>query len=122
MKKIVFCLLLSQILLTFSCSEESRVVTLSNTKPAAPTNRVAFRIGMASDGTLSAAQNDLCLFDSLGADILWLEANSALDTIKGLRNYVNAAHELGMQVWVDWVSAQDSQQRTLNATQRSFKF
>ena len=74
-------------------------------------------------GTLSAAQQQLTALKRTGVDIVWLmpifprggginspyaakdfqQVNPAYGTVSDLRNFVAAAHDLGMQVWLDWV-------------------
>lgn len=82
-----------------------------------------------SQGTLAAAQARLDYLKDLGIDIIWLmpihprgvqgrigslgspyaprdyhAVNSDFGTIADLRAFVAAAHERGMQVWLDWVA------------------
>ena len=82
-----------------------------------------------SQGTLAAAQQRLDYLKDLGIDIIWLmpihprgvqgrigslgspyaprdyhAVNSDFGTIADLRAFVNAAHQRGMQVWLDWVA------------------
>lgn len=76
-----------------------------------------------SEGTFKAAQAKLSELKSLGVDIVWImpiyprgggidspyaatdykAINPAYGSVADLRNYVSAAHALGMQVWLDWV-------------------
>lgn len=80
-------------------------------------------VGMfTNNGTLSAAQQQLASLQDLGVDVIWLmpiyprgnsgspyaaknfqQVNSRYGTLSDLKNFVNAAHNLGMQVWLDWV-------------------
>ncbi len=74
-------------------------------------------------GTLSAASEQLDELKTLGVDIVWLmpiyprggginspyaaknfrEVNPSYGTTSDLRSFVGRAHELGMEVWLDWV-------------------
>ena len=82
-----------------------------------------------SAGTLAAAQQRLDYLTDLGIDIIWLmpihprgvqgrigslgspyaprdyhAVNSDFGTIADLKSFVAAAHQRGMQVWLDWVA------------------
>ena len=74
-------------------------------------------------GTLAAARQRLDELKTLGVDIVWLmpiyprggginspyaptnyqQVNPAYGTVNDLRAFVSAAHNLNMQVWLDWV-------------------
>ncbi len=74
-------------------------------------------------GTFSSASEQLDELKTVGVDIVWLmpiyprggginspyaaknfrEVNPAYGTTADLHNFVNRAHELGMEVWLDWV-------------------
>ena len=76
-----------------------------------------------AEGTLAAAQQQLDELKTLGIDIVWLmpiyprggginspyaatdfqQVNPAYGTVSDLKAFVAAAHELHMQVWLDWV-------------------
>ena len=81
-------------------------------------------VGMfTEEGTLAAAQKKLESLKKLGIDIVWLmpiyprdgslnspyaaidfkKVNPSYGTAEDLRNFVSAAHALGMKVWLDWV-------------------
>ncbi len=75
------------------------------------------------EGTLSAARQQLSSLKSLGIDIVWLmpvyprdgglnspyaatdfkQVNPSYGTVADLKDFVAAAHTLGMKVWLDWV-------------------
>ena len=76
-----------------------------------------------AEGTLAAAQQKLGQLKTLGIDIVWLmpiyprggginspyaptnyqQVNPAYGTVSDLKAFVAAAHDLHMQVWLDWV-------------------
>ena len=77
----------------------------------------------SSEGTFAAAQAKLGELRTLGIDIVWLmpvyprggginspyaatnfqKTNPSYGTIADLKAFVTRAHELGMEVWLDWV-------------------
>ena len=97
-----------------------------------PNQNVIYELDLynfTSAGTLAAAQQRLDYLKDLGIDIIWLmpihprgvlgrigslgspyaprdyhAVNSDFGTIADLRNFVTAAHQRGMQVWLDWVA------------------
>ena len=97
-----------------------------------PNQNVIYQLDLynfTSQGTLAAAQQRLDYLKDLGIDIIWLmpihprgilgrigslgspyaprdyhAVNSEFGTMDDLRNFVNAAHQRGMQVWLDWVA------------------
>ena len=97
-----------------------------------PNQNVIYQLDLynfTSQGTLAAAQARLDYLKDLGIDIIWLmpihprgvqgrigslgspyaprdyhAVNSDFGTIADLRAFVAAAHERGMQVWLDWVA------------------
>lgn len=97
-----------------------------------PNQHVIYQLDLynfTSQGTLAAAQARLDYLKDLGIDIIWLmpihprgvqgrigslgspyaprdyhAVNSDFGTIADLRAFVAAAHERGMQVWLDWVA------------------
>lgn len=92
--------------------------------PAGRQNIYELNIGsFTPEGTLAAAQMRLAELKRLGIDIVWLmpvyprggginspyaatdfmAVNPAYGTVADLRRYVEAAHALHMQVWLDWV-------------------
>ena len=89
-------------------------------------HRVIYEMNIGSftaEGTLAAAQQQLDELKTLGIDIVWLmpiyprggginspyaatdfqQVNPAYGTVSDLKAFVAAAHELHMQVWLDWV-------------------
>ena len=76
-----------------------------------------------SEGTFNAAANKLSDLKSLGIDIIWLmpiytrdgglnspyaardfkTPNPSYGSVSDLKNFVSKAHELNMEVWLDWV-------------------
>ena len=81
-------------------------------------------VGMfTSEGTFAAAQNKLSDLKKLGVDVIWLmpiyprggglnspyaatdfkSIKSSYGNLNNLKNFVNAAHNLNMEVWLDWV-------------------
>ena len=97
-----------------------------------PNQNVIYELDLynfTSAGTLAAAQQRLDYLKDLGIDVIWLmpihprgvlgrigslgspyaprdyhAVNSDFGTIADLRNFVTAAHQRGMQVWLDWVA------------------
>ena len=97
-----------------------------------PNQHVIYELDLynfTSAGTLAAAQQRLDYLKDLGIDIIWLmpihprgvqgrigslgspyaprdyhAVNSDFGTIADLKAFVTAAHERGMQVWLDWVA------------------
>ena len=97
-----------------------------------PNQHVIYQLDLynfTSQGTLAAAQARLDYLKDLGIDIIWLmpihprgvqgrigslgspyaprdyhAVNSDFGTIADLKAFVAAAHERGMQVWLDWVA------------------
>ena len=97
-----------------------------------PNQHVIYELDLynfTSQGTLAAAQARLDYLKDLGIDIIWLmpihprgvqgrigslgspyaprdyhAVNSDFGTLDDLKAFVNAAHERGMQVWLDWVA------------------
>ena len=97
-----------------------------------PNQNVIYQLDLynfTSQGTLAAAQARLDYLKDLGIDIIWLmpihprgiqgrigslgspyaprdyhAVNSDFGTIADLRAFVAAAHQRGMQVWLDWVA------------------
>ena len=96
------------------------------TTPVSTENRVIYQMNIGAftpEGTFKAAQEQLARLDTLGIDILWLmpiyprgatmnspyavmdckNVNPAYGTLADLKEFVKAAHDLGMKVWLDWV-------------------
>ena len=97
-----------------------------------PNQNVIYQLDLynfTSQGTLAAAQARLDYLKDLGIDIIWLmpihprgvqgrigslgspyaprdyhAVNPDFGTISDLRAFVTAAHQRGMQVWLDWVA------------------
>ena len=97
-----------------------------------PNQNVIYQLDLynfTAQGTLAAAQARLDYLKDLGIDIIWLmpihprgingrigslgspyaprdyhAVNSDFGTMDDLRAFVNAAHQRGMQVWLDWVA------------------
>lgn len=97
-----------------------------NSKPYIAGQGVIYELNIGSytqEGTFKAAQTKLSELKSLGVDIVWImpiyprdgelnspyaatdfkAVNPSYGTIADLKDYVTAAHALGMQVWLDWV-------------------
>ena len=97
-----------------------------------PNHHVIYELDLynfTSAGTLAAAQGRLDYLKDLGVDVVWLmpihprgvqgrigslgspyaprdyhAVNSDFGTIADLKAFVSAAHQRGMQVWLDWVA------------------
>lgn len=105
---------------------EEAVVAVDNTTAIGPRNRVIYELNVGSftnAGTFSAAADQLGQLRKLGIDILWLmpiyprgggidspyaatnfkQTNPKYGTVSDLKSLVTKAHELGMEVWLDWV-------------------
>ena len=101
-------------------------VTIDNTTAVSTKNRVIYELNVGSftsSGTLTAAKNQLSELRKLGVDIVWLmpiyprggginspyaatdfkAVNPNYGSINDLKSFVTRAHELGMEVWLDWV-------------------
>lgn len=104
---------------------------VDNTVAMDADHRVIYEMNLynfTSQGTLAAAQARLQELRTLGVDIVWLmpiqtrstkskigtlgspyalknykELNKDHGTTADLKNFVNEAHRLGMEVWLDWV-------------------
>ena len=125
MKK--YCISLFTLVLLFAaCGQGTQSFSVDNTKPVSQENRIIYQLNIGAfttDGTFKAAQQQLARLDTLGVDILWLmpiyprgatmhspyasmdfkAVNPAYGTVDDLKNFVAAAHERGMKVWLDWV-------------------
>lgn len=107
-------------------SSAANYVDEINAQNYAAGQHVIYELNIGSytkDGTLKAAQAKLHELKSLGVDIIWLmpiyprgggqnspyaatdfkAINPSYGTINDLKDYVTAAHQLGLQVWLDWV-------------------
>ena len=109
---------------------ESRQLTVAGSNAATAQNRIIYEMDLlsfTSQGTINAAQERLAELKSLGIDIVWLmpihprgDAKfatypspyapkdyyavwSKYGTLDDLKAFVSAAHQQGMQVWLDWV-------------------
>ncbi len=101
-------------------------IIIDNTDPVSLKNRVIYEMNVGSftsAGTFKAAQEKLSELKTLGVDIVWLmpiyprggginspyaatdfqATNPSYGTIADLKNLVARAHQLNMQVWLDWV-------------------
>ena len=99
---------------------------VDNTKPTSTENRIIYQMNVGAftpEGTFKAAQEQLARLDTLGVDILWLmpiyprgatmnspyavmdykNVNPAYGAVADLKEFVKAAHDRGMKVWLDWV-------------------
>lgn len=97
-----------------------------NAKTYGDGQHVIYELNVGSytaEGTLKAAQTKLPELKSLGVDIVWImpvyprggginspyaatdfkAVNPSYGTVDDLKDYVDAAHALGLQVWLDWV-------------------
>ena len=102
------------------------VFSVDSPQPVSPENRVIYQMNIGAftpEGTFKAAQGQLARLDTLGVDILWLmpiyprgatmnspyavmdyqAVNPAYGTVADVKDFVKAAHDLGMKVWLDWV-------------------
>jgi 1,4-alpha-glucan branching enzyme len=127
MKKNIFSILsLVAVLLLAACDPGKVQVSIDNTKPVSPENRIIYQLNVGAftpEGTFTAAQLQLGRLDTLGVDILWLmpiyprgatmnspyasmnfqQVHPSYGTVEDLKNFVAAAHGHGMKVWLDWV-------------------
>lgn len=128
MRKILLYTLLSlgAVLLLAACNPGKEAFLVDNTVPVGRENRIIYQLNIGaftSEGTFKAAQEQLGRLDTLGIDILWLmpiyprgetmhspyasmnfkAINPAYGTITDLKDFIAAAHDKGMKVWLDWV-------------------
>ena len=128
MRKIRLYTLLSlgAVLLLAACNPGKEAFLVDNTVPVGRENRIIYQLNIGaftSEGTFKAAQEHLGRLDTLGIDILWLmpiyprgetmhspyasmnfrSVNPAYGTITDLKDFIAAAHDKGMKVWLDWV-------------------
>ena len=101
-------------------------VSVINAKTYGSGHQVIYEMNIGSfsaEGTFVAAQQKLSQLKMVGIDIIWLmpvyprdgglnspyaavdfkQVNPSYGTIDDFRNFVAAAHRLGMKVWLDWV-------------------
>ena len=101
-------------------------VSVINAKTYGSGHQVIYEMNVASfsaEGTFVAAQQKLSQLKMVGIDIIWLmpvyprdgglnspyaavdfkQVNPSYGTIADFKNFVAAAHRLGMKVWLDWV-------------------
>ena len=126
-QKVLSLLSLVAVLLLAACNPSGSVkLEVDNTEPVTTENRIIYQLNIGAftpEGTFQAAQAQLSRLDTLGIDILWLmpiyprgvtklspyasmnfrEVNPSYGTVADLKNFVEAAHALGMKVWLDWV-------------------
>lgn len=109
----------------------SEQLLVDNSTAISDENRVIYELNLYAftpEGTLSAAERHLPELRQLGVDIIWLmpifprgiqgrigslgspyavkdykAVNSDHGSLQDLKNFVMAAHQLGMKVWLDWV-------------------
>ena len=126
-KNLVSVLTLAATLLLAACGGgKDTAFTVDSTTPVSTENRVIYQLNIGAftpEGTFKAAQAKLDDLHTLGADILWLmpiyprgetmrspyaamdykAVNPAYGTVEDVKDFVARAHELGMEVWLDWV-------------------
>ena len=125
-KTLISLISLVAVLLLAACNPGKGGFSVDNTKPVSDENRVIYQLNIGAftpEGTFQAAQQRLEYLDTLGADILWLmpiyprgamknspyasmdfrKVNPAYGTVDDVKAFVARAHELGMEVWLDWV-------------------
>ena len=125
-KNFVYLLTLVAVLLLAACNPGKEAFSVDNTVPVSQENRVIYQLNIGAftpEGTFKAAQEQLGRLDTLGVDILWLmpvyprgeskfspyasmnfkAVNPAYGTVEDVKNFVTAAHDKGMKVWLDWV-------------------
>ena len=101
-------------------------VSVINAKTYGSGHQVIYEMNVGaftSEGTFVAAQQKLNQLKMVGIDIIWLmpiyprdgglnspyaavdfkQVNPSYGTIADFKNFVAAAHRLGMKVWLDWV-------------------
>lgn len=101
-------------------------VSVINAKTYGSGHQVIYEMNVGSfsaEGTFVAAQQKLSQLKMVGIDIIWLmpvyprdgglnspyaavdfkQVNPSYGTIADFKNFVAAAHRLGMKVWLDWV-------------------
>ena len=116
---------LLSILLT-ACDGGKKEFKVDNTQPVSKQNRVIYEMNVGAftpEGTFAAAQARLDELHTLGIDIVWLmpiyprgetknspyasmnflDVNPKYGKMEDVRDFVDRAHELGMEVWLDWV-------------------
>ena len=124
LRKLLSMMSLATSLLLAACGGAN--FSVDNTTPVSDDNRIIYQLNVGAftpEGTFKAAEGQLARLDTLGVDILWLmpiyprgammhspyasmdfqQVNPAYGTVADLKAFVDAAHEHGMKVWLDWV-------------------
>ncbi len=112
-------------------TNKETALDVDNTKPLGENNRVIYEMNVynfTTQGTFKAAENKLADLRKLGIDIVWLmpiqprskegkigalgspyalhdytAVNPDHGSMADFKSFVNKAHSLGMEVWLDWV-------------------
>ena len=123
--KRIFLYLLALLPIHLLAADYVEVINTASVKHEAG-RRVIYEMNVGSftsEGTFSAAGRQLGELKKLGIDIVWLmpiyprggginspyaatdfrQTNAAYGTISDLKNFVSQAHNLNMEVWLDWV-------------------
>ena len=123
--KRIFLYLLALLPIHLLAADYVEVINTASVKHEAG-RRVIYEMNVGSftsEGTFSAAGRQLGELKKLGIDIVWLmpiyprggginspyaatdfrQTNAAYGTISDLKNFVSQAHDLNMEVWLDWV-------------------
>lgn len=133
--------ILSILSLTMNAADFADDINNSSTKREAG-HRVIYEMNIGSftmEGTFAAAQEQLAELRRLGIDIVWLmpvyprgpgkspyavmdfeEVNSSYGTVEDLKTFVSKAHDLGMQVILDWVSTQTANEHPWHSNHPSW--
>ena len=123
--KRIFLYLLAFLPIHLLAADYVEVINTASVKHEAG-RRVIYEMNVGSftsEGTFSTAGRQLGELKKLGIDIVWLmpiyprggginspyaaidfqQTNATYGTINDLKNFVSQAHDLNMEVWLDWV-------------------
>lgn len=124
-RSVISTIVLAAALLLAACGGTAGL-NVDNTEPVSPANRVIYEMNAGAftpEGTFKAAEARLSELKKLGIDIVWLmpiyprgksmnspyasmdfkAVNPSYGRVADLKSFVARAHELGMEVWLDWV-------------------
>lgn len=127
---------------------KTETFSVDNTHSKTTSDKVIYELNLynfTSEGTFAAAEQQIPRLQKLGIDILWLmpvqirgaknkigtlgspycirdytAVNSDFGTIDDMKHFVDAAHNAGMEVWLDWVPNHTSQDNVWINTHKDY--